>query len=42
MQRIWMDILSITTIQGNKRPECVSNVHVSGIEPRIVNTFQRT
>ncbi len=42
MQRIWMGILSITTIQGNKRSECVLNVHVSGIEPRIVNTFQRT
>ena len=41
MQRIWMGILSITTIQGN-RSECVLNVHVSGIESRIVNTFQRT
>lgn len=38
-----MNILSITTaIQSNKRTESVSGVHVSRIEPRIINTFQRT
>ena len=38
-----MDILSIATaIQSNKRTEFVSCVHVSRIEPRITNTFQRT
>lgn len=43
MQRNRMNILSITTaIQSNKRTESVSSVHVSRIEPRIVNTFQRT
>ena len=29
-------------IQSNKRTEFVSCVHVSRIEPRITNTFQRT
>ena len=43
MQRNKMNILSITTaIQSNKRAESVSSVHVSRIEPRLVNTFQRT
>lgn len=42
MQRNRMNILSKVTIWGNKRPESVSNVHVFGIEPCIVNTFQRT
>jgi len=38
-----MNILpTTTTIQSNKRTEFVSSVHVSRIEPRIVNTFQRT
>ena len=36
-------IISITTtIQSNTRTESVSCVHVSRIEPRITNTFQRT
>lgn len=43
MRRYRMNILSIATaIQSNKRTESVSCVHVSRIEPRIVNTFQRT
>ena len=36
------NILSVAAIQDRKRPESVSFVHVSGITPRIVNTFQRT
>ena len=43
MQRNRMNILpTTTTIQSNKRTESVSSVHVSRIEPRIVNTFQQT
>ena len=42
MQRNRMNILSKVTIWGNKRPESVSNVHVFGIEPYIVNTFLQT
>lgn len=42
MQRNRMNILSVAAIQGRKRPGFVSYVHVSGITPRIVNTFQRT
>ncbi len=42
MQRNRMNILATVTILGNKCLESVSSVHVSGIEPRIVNTFQRT
>ena len=43
MQGNRMNILSITTaIQSNKRTESVLSVHVSRIEPRLVNTFQRT
>ena len=36
-----MNILSKVTFWGNKRPESVLSVHVFGIEPCIVNTFQR-
>ncbi len=42
MQINRMNILPIVTIWGNKCLESVSSVHVSGIEPRIVNTFQQT
>lgn len=41
MQRNRMNILSKVTILGNKRPESVLSVHVFGIEPCVVNTFQR-
>lgn len=41
MQRNSMNILSKVTIWGNKRPESVLCVHVFGIEPCIINTFQR-
>jgi hypothetical protein len=41
MQRNRMNILSKVTIWGNKRPESVLCVHVFGIEPCIINTFQR-
>lgn len=43
MRRYRMNILSISTaIQSNKCAEVMSGVRVSRIEPRIVNTFQRT
>ncbi len=41
MQRNRMNILSKITIGGNKRPELVLSVHVFGIEPCIINAFQR-